>query len=198
MYFLFKKKHASCNKNIITSGSSNPIRNDMALKKTEAPPLWLWKPKAVFPTSRPLENATNWMTRFYMSFLKNPTQQPKQGTIKEQNPRNLPYICIVWFLQNGSFTLPHGPMENGPSLHRKPSFSGGPISIPPWSTPRRCMAVMLQGSWSQFREVTGLEVTHGDGIRYPKVEVSNIEIYLKCGPFQDACHRDHQEYMKHI
>jgi len=37
MYFVLKKNHAICNKNIITSGSSNPIRNDMALKTKKTP-----------------------------------------------------------------------------------------------------------------------------------------------------------------
>lgn len=143
----------------------------------EAPPLWLWKPKAVFPTSRPLENTTNWMTRSYMSFLKNPTQQPKQGTIKGQNPLKLPYITLFDSSKMGHLPFLMVQWENDPSLYRKPSFSGAPISIPPWIweevTPSASHLV-AERLWCckarglrRNRQATELEVRHGDGIRYP-------------------------------
>ena len=140
-----------------TRTSSHPghrIRYEMTWpwKQKRRPSLWLWKPKAVFPTSRPLENAPNWMTRSYMSFLKNPTREPKQGTIKGQNPlkTTIHLHCLIppkWVI------YPSSSWSSGkwPKFVGNHHFPGAPISIPPWSAPRRRTAVMLQSSWSQTK-----------------------------------------------
>lgn len=89
-------------------------------EKKEAPPFWLWKPKAVFLTSRPLENA---MTSFLCHSWKTHTTIQTRHYQRAKSLKTAVHLhCLI-----PSYPSSHnyGSVENDPSFYRERSFSGG-------------------------------------------------------------------------